>query len=940
MPTTMSFTLSSALQQQLSALPSSYVYALQYAGGQFVAGSSIAPLVSQGAVQTGNLSISLPSSFPSGQVYVLVQPNGNGTLGSTISTNNGGNVNAITPATAQQYGFQYQLLEATLTPSPGDLGDVSSVNTFGFPAMFSDSNGTRGFAPGVVGTQIQTTLNTLAPGSVVSLGNGLSLAIGPAQGSSLTANPWPAADWTNYVNALTNGSATATAQLADMTIVSSFTGSPVQATPMLSQYGVQYTGGYFVLVPNTTNGATNTDWIRISSANLLNSIYAQNGSIDISTDGGNTWTTSATTTPNTADGAVVKYFVAGFDAGYWGGSGTSPNPSDSSIIDLNKTTNWNYNYAYNATFNPAGSAVKYTNVLGSGPGTAGGNNRFYDPWAQQVQSISNTYGWSYGDLISQGGTNPQISLWNNGAQVQTIGITLFSDTETMSAAGGYVGVPPSYVAPTGPVRAGGLPGYTPADTPVPIFNGNAIGFNFGFTVGSLVAPNGQTPATFRFYAPGDTQAGADGFVSLTVPVLAGIANGVSESSIWNILTVKGTPGNWSLAPNAGSNSYSGLNGQFTIYNVPITGDSTAGWYQLVFGGPGAQTTYNIYGITDPSTGAFLANTSTAFNFVVDHGLGYGAGNGIVPGAGGSYGLSFAPSGVMTYNVNTLSAPSTMYGTSGNDILNGTSGTDTVNGALGNDTITGGAGIDTAVSWGNARNFALQVGAAGSTITIRDKVGTDGTDTLAGIEKMQFRDVTLDTSSIIKTAALPADQILKVVDLYTAGLNRAPDAVGLDYWAARLADGASIGDIAKAFFSSAEAAPLYSAANSTPAFVSLAYNTALGRTPDAATAAFWINELNTGHIQRSDFVTSLITSVRGAGGSAADAQYVANKEAAGGHFALTQGLNNVAWARTVESAVNGTAATVSAANAQTDAFAVTAATPATSELVVQITGIVP
>ena len=39
-------------------------------------------------------------------------------------------------------------------------------------------------------------------------------------------------------------------------------------------------------------------------------------------------------------------------------------------------------------------------------------------------------------------------------------------------------------------------------------------------------------------------------------------------------------------------------------------------------------------------------------------------------------------------------------------------------------------------------------------------------------------------------------------------------------------------------------------------------------------------------------------------------------------------------------VNGTAGSVTAANAQTDAFAVTAATPATSELVVQIVGVVP
>ena len=37
------------------------------------------------------------------------------------------------------------------------------------------------------------------------------------------------------------------------------------------------------------------------------------------------------------------------------------------------------------------------------------------------------------------------------------------------------------------------------------------------------------------------------------------------------------------------------------------------------------------------------------------------------------------------------------------------------------------------------------------------------------------------------------------------------------------------------------------------------------------------------------------------GSAADAQYIANKEAVGAHFALTQGLNNATWARTVAEA---------------------------------------
>jgi hypothetical protein len=930
-PTNMSFTLSAALQQQLQSAtlsPNPYIFALEYAGGQFVPGG-VYTIASPGNIPTGAVSVPLPSPFSSGQVFVIVAPNGNASLGNTISTTNSGNVNAITPANALAAGYQYQLLEATITPGSADVGDVSSVNTFAFPTSFSNVNGTRGFAPGITGSQITAALNTIAPGSVLSNG----LAVAPAQGSSLAANPWPTTDWTAYVNSLTSGSAAATATLNDMTIVSGFSGSSLQATPMLSQYGVQYSGGYFVLVPNTTNGANNTDWIRITTANLLNSIYAQNGSIEISTDGGNTWTTSTTTTPNTADGAVVKYFVAGFDAGYWGGGGTSPNPYDSSVIDLNKSTSWNYNYAYNATFNPAGSAVKYTNVLGTGPGTANGQNRFYDPWAQQLQNISNTYGWSYGDLISQGGTNPQLSLWSSGQEVSTINVQLFSNSETLTSATGFVGVPPSYVAPTKPNLPSGLPGYTPANV---ASTSNNIAFQVGFnTAATAWSPNSTTPLTFKFYAPGDGMADAStGFVSLPITSVTG--------SDWGTFFVNGGPGAWTITASGAPPA-----GQFNLNNLPVTADGTTAWYQIVFGATGSETVYNIYAASNGS-GAFLpifGAGSNPNNFVVDHGLGYGVGNGVSQATGQpagqtNYAVNFAPSGVVTYNINTFSAPSTMYGTRGNDILTGTPGSDTINGAPGNDTITGSAGADTAVSWENARNFALKVGAAGATITIQDKVGTDGTDTLTSIEKMQFRDMTLDTASVTKTASMAADQILKVVDLYTAGLNRAPDAVGFHYWAARLADGANIGDIAKAFFGSPEAAPIYSATNSTPVFVNLAYSTALGKAPDAATAAFWINELNTGHIQRSDFVTSLIAGVRSSSGSAADALYIANKESVGAHFALTQGLNNADWARTVESAVDGTAATVTAANAQTDAFAVVAAAPATSELVVQITGIVP
>ncbi|MFO1084741.1 MAG: DUF4214 domain-containing protein [Reyranellaceae bacterium] len=913
MTTTMTFALSPALTTQLAAQPNSYVFALQYAGGQFVAGSSTAALVANG--QPGNMTITLPTSFSSGQVFILVQQNGDGTLGQTISTLNGGDVNAISPTTAQQYGYQYQLVEATLSSSTGDLGDISSVNTFAFPVTYADSNGARGFAPGVVGNTLQSTLNTIAPGSLQS-----GLSIGPAQGPNMATNPWPAADWTAYLTALSNGSTNATKTLQDMTIVTYFGPSDT-----VSQYSVSYNSStqYFTLTPNTTNGATNTDYIRITYANLLNSIYAQNGAIEISTDGGNTWSPSTTTTPNTADGTVMKFLVAGFDAGYWGGSGTSVNPNDPSIFDLNDTWNWNYNYAYDATFNPAGSAIVYSNILGSGPGTAGGNNRFYDPWAQAVQNASNTYGWSYGDLISQGGTNPQISLWNASAnqQVSNIAVTLYSNTETITSSAGFIGVPPAYVAPPAVNQgyAAGLPNYYAVNTATS--GVNVLSFATSFGPSNSHSPNSATPLSLRFYAPNDSMAGADGFVTLSITNVTG--------SDWAVLGVRGGPGTWNLQTVGAAPP----NGLFTLYDLPVTAGGQTGWYQIVFGG----TTYNIYATS--SGGAFLpieGPSSNPLNFVVDHGLGYGPGQGVSQNATGLFGYSvnFAPSGTITYDISVFSPPGTQVGTNGIDTFAGTAGNDFFNGAPGNDTINGGLGHDTAVSWLPSKNFTLAAYADSASVVSQARFGTDGTDALNSIEKLQFRDQTIDASTVVKTAHLTGDQIEQLVDMY-AEIGRAPDALGLSYWGSQLHDGHSVAEIYKSFFLQPEVASIFPASMTNQEFVTKVYGNLLSRTPDAAGLAYWVGQLAQGQVTKATFLLPFLSGIHG---NTADQTTLDNKEVVGTHFAIDQGLTNAGWARTVMAHVDGTAASVATANAQTDGFTAIASAEATTELMVKIVGV--
>jgi len=77
----------------------------------------------------------------------------------------------------------------------------------------------------------------------------------------------------------------------------------------------------------------------------------------------------------------------------------------------------------------------------------------------------------------------------------------------------------------------------------------------------------------------------------------------------------------------------------------------------------------------------------------------------------------------------------LYGEAGNDVLSGGGGQDTLSGGTGNDLLEGGEGIDTAVFSGSPANY--QVTRVVDTYVIRDKSGSDGTDTLTHMERLQF-----------------------------------------------------------------------------------------------------------------------------------------------------------------------------------------------------------
>ncbi|HYC02734.1 MAG TPA: M10 family metallopeptidase C-terminal domain-containing protein [Azospirillaceae bacterium] len=69
----------------------------------------------------------------------------------------------------------------------------------------------------------------------------------------------------------------------------------------------------------------------------------------------------------------------------------------------------------------------------------------------------------------------------------------------------------------------------------------------------------------------------------------------------------------------------------------------------------------------------------------------------------------------------------------------------VTGGGGNDTIDGGAGIDTARYLGGRAGY--EVVQSGSTVTVRDLSGAEGTDTLTGVERLAFADMVVDLAAI-------------------------------------------------------------------------------------------------------------------------------------------------------------------------------------------------
>jgi hypothetical protein len=147
---------------------------------------------------------------------------------------------------------------------------------------------------------------------------------------------------------------------------------------------------------------------------------------------------------------------------------------------------------------------------------------------------------------------------------------------------------------------------------------------------------------------------------------------------------------------------------------------------------------------------------------------------------------------------------TLFGDSKSNIITGSSINETIVGGSGSDTIDGGAGTDTA-SWAHpANNYILSI--ANGAVSVKDKTGVDGTDTLISIERLNFTDRTvfLDSQTHGSYAGLPTE----LYQFFITAFNAAPGVTYMDQLADAYRYGLSVKQIVDIFTTKSQFTNVY------------------------------------------------------------------------------------------------------------------------------------
>ena len=201
------------------------------------------------------------------------------------------------------------------------------------------------------------------------------------------------------------------------------------------------------------------------------------------------------------------------------------------------------------------------------------------------------------------------------------------------------------------------------------------------------------------------------------------------------------------------------------------------------------------------------------------------------GFNSTYGPSFETAVNLVTGTATADA---LSGTEGRDTLAGLEGNDTLTGLAGDDTLEGGSGIDVALYAGQRAAYGVLKTAGGWQVT--DSGGRDGSDRLAGVERLQFLDaqLALDLDGNAGTVA----RILGAVFGQAEVANPVYVGIGLYY----LDGGMSYENLMQLAL---DAHPRLGAGASHEAVVDVLFANVVGRSPTAEEAAPYVSMLNLG-----------------------------------------------------------------------------------------------
>jgi serralysin len=191
-------------------------------------------------------------------------------------------------------------------------------------------------------------------------------------------------------------------------------------------------------------------------------------------------------------------------------------------------------------------------------------------------------------------------------------------------------------------------------------------------------------------------------------------------------------------------------------------------------------------------------------------------------------------GTNDLSINSDATIEDAIGGRGNDTIYGNSADNHLTGGAGNDVLNGDSGIDTGYWTLAFSNYSISK--AGTVTTVKANAGTDGTDTVSGVERLRFSDgvVLLDQG-----ANGPA-----AFRLYQAAFARSPDEAGLKVQIHALDTGTSLLQLARNFIGSGEFVAKYGNPDNA-GYATAMYRNVLGRDPDAGGLKVQVDALNSG-----------------------------------------------------------------------------------------------